>query len=61
MRGGLVGMPRRPQIEFKAVYNPDMDRMVKALQIVLQRWDPQDCQQPDLEECKRDAQAKQAS
>lgn len=47
-------MPRRPQIEFKAIYSPDMDRMVKALQIVLQKWAPQDCQQQDLEEPERD-------
>ncbi|HOB90794.1 MAG: hypothetical protein WBH35_06600 [Bacillota bacterium] len=55
-------MPRRPQVEFKAVYSPDMDRMVKALQIVLRRWDTQDRREPDLEECERDeSQAKQAS
>jgi len=47
-------MPRRPQIEFRAMYNPDMARMVKALQIVLQRWGPQDCE-------RNVSQAKQAS
>jgi len=47
-------MPRRPQIEFKAVYSPDMGRMVRALKIVLQQWGPRDCQQPDLEEPERD-------
>lgn len=54
-------MPRRPQIEFKAVYSPDIGRMVKALQIVLQEWAPQDCQQPSLEENQPDeSQVEQA-